>query len=416
MMNGWMSRKLGDSVDFMSPRYMGLMGLASGLLGASGASPREITLGEGMGRGIEQGMYGMQQGLGMQMQGQHIDLLRQQQQSAQQKAAKQLEVQDYLTRATKEIGTNDPVALGRHLMASGYQELIPIGLKMMGSKTAKSFLKGLDDKGNPTFYTGYSTGEVSPTGITPAEKLMQINQGSQIGLANPYTGKIQSTLGVGLTPGEGARLSQSERHFSITNDLAQRNADLARAKFITDTDPEFLGQRAATIAARKLQETNRVTAEADLPKALNEGNKIISQIDDLLSHKGAKMMVGLSNPIGEISGFFPGTDEKDFKLRMGQLDGDKLIAGLPAMRGMGALTEAEGQAIKQSVSRMNASQSEDEFVAAGNDLKRIIYNNMKTAASKAGKQENFVPKPNLEYRGVFGENKSLRNDGWGDVR
>ena len=39
----------------LDPRMMGLLGLGSGLLSASGSSPREITLGEAMGQGLQSG-------------------------------------------------------------------------------------------------------------------------------------------------------------------------------------------------------------------------------------------------------------------------------------------------------------------------------------------------------------------------
>lgn len=222
--------------NFMNPNMMALLGAAQGLLQSSGASPRQITMGEALGNGLQGGMQGMQQGMDMQMRGQHMEAIKNEAQMKQNKLLRDMEIQEYLRKNVGGGDSNDPVDLGKKLISSGYQELIPMGTQLLKSKTAKSFIKGLDDKGQPTFYTGYSTGEVAPTGVTPAEKLMQINRGSQIDLANPYTGQAQTSLGVGMSPGQAASLSQAERHFNMSHELSRQNAAFSRQQA---TKPQF---------------------------------------------------------------------------------------------------------------------------------------------------------------------------------
>ena len=45
--------------NFMNPNMMALLGAAQGLLQSSGASPRQITMGEALGNGLQGGMQGM---------------------------------------------------------------------------------------------------------------------------------------------------------------------------------------------------------------------------------------------------------------------------------------------------------------------------------------------------------------------
>lgn len=368
-----------------SPSTLALLGASAGFLDPRVGGPAA---------GFRGALQGMQAGNQIQQQRLANDELK-------NKLAKKMEIENMLKQLSAQHG-GDMVGMSKSLTGSGYPELIKLGIDLAKAKTVRSYIKGEGPDGKPTYYAGYNTGELSPTGVTPSEKLMQINRGSQIDLANPYTGDAQKSLGVGISPGQSAQLAQSQNQFNMSHALAQQNSALNQYKTMMDYNPEFQAQKAGSIASAKVQATNTAQAQADYPKAINEGGKVIKQIDELLNHKGAKLMVGKSNPAGEFASIMPGTDAKDFKFRMGQLDGDKLIAGLPAMRGMGALTEAEGAAIKQSVSRMNAAQSEGEFVAAGNDLKRLIHQNMITAAQKAGKPIDSVPKPNFEYSGVFG--------------
>lgn len=388
----------------MDPRMMGLLGLGSGLLSASGASPREITLGEAMGQGLQAGMMGMQQGLGMQMQQQHLKAIENEARMKEQKLARQMEIDDYLRRSVGGGDTNDPIALGKAMIGSGYQELIPIGANLLKTKQAKSFIKGLDDKGQPTYYTGYSTGEVSPTGVTPAEKLMQINQGSQIGLANPYTGEIQRAVGVGMAPGEAARLAQSERHFGQSQDLARQNAFLQQEKLRLELDPEYQARKAALIAEGRERGQIQAKAKADLPNAITQGEQTIQLVDDLLQHPGFSISVGKSAPLGSLQSYIPGTQAASFDIALKQLKGKQFLEAFESLKGGGQITQIEGEKATQAMSRMEKANTEAEFIKASREFQDIIRRGVNRAKMRAGGQPESVQEP------------ASFNDGWGELR
>ena len=388
----------------MDPRMMGLLGLGSGLLSASGASPREITLGEAMGQGLQAGMMGMQQGLGMQMQQQHLKAIENEARMKEQKLARQMEIDDYLRRSVGGGDTNDPIALGKAMIGSGYQELIPIGANLLKTKQAKSFIKGLDDKGQPTYYTGYSTGEVSPTGVTPAEKLMQINQGSQIGLANPYTGEIQRAVGVGMAPGEAARLAQSERHFGQSQDLARQNAFLQQEKLRLELDPEYQARKAELIAQGRERGQIQAKAKADLPNAITQGEQTIQLVDDLLQHPGFSISVGKSAPLGSLQSYIPGTQAASFDIALKQLKGKQFLEAFESLKGGGQITQIEGEKATQAMSRMEKANTEAEFIKASREFQDIIRRGVNRAKMRAGGQPESVQEP------------ASFNDGWGELR
>ena len=370
--------------NFMNPNMMALLGAAQGLLQSSGASPRQITMGEALGNGLQGGMQGMQQGMDMQMRGQHMEAIKNEAQMKQNKLLRDMEIQEYLRKNVGGGDSNDPVDLGKKLISSGYQELIPMGTQLLKSKTAKSFIKGLDDKNQPTFYTGYSTGEVAPTGVTPAEKLMQINRGSQIDLANPYTGQAQTSLGVGMSPGQAASLSQAERHFGQSQGLAQQKVALDQLRTAMEMDPKYQASKAGMIAAGKESALNQVKSTQELPRVIQQGEQTIKLVDDLLNHPGFKMSVGKSAPIGSALSLVPGTDSASFDIALNQLKGKQFLEAFESLKGGGQITQIEGEKATQAMSRMEKANTEDEFIRASREFQSIIQQGIGRAKAKAG--------------------------------
>jgi len=370
--------------NFMNPNMMALLGAAQGLLQSSGASPRQITMGEALGNGLQGGMQGMQQGIDMQMRGQHMEAIKNEAKMKQNKLLRDMEIQEYLRKNVGGGDSNDPVDLGKKLISSGYQELIPMGTQLLKSKTAKSFIKGLDDKGQPTFYTGYSTGEVAPTGVTPAEKLMQINRGSQIDLANPYTGQAQTSLGVGMSPGQAASLSQAERHFGQSQGLAQQKFALDQLRTAMEMDPKYQASKAGMIAAGKESALNQVKSTQELPRVIQQGEQTIKLVDDLLNHPGFKMSVGKSAPIGSALSLVPGTDSASFDIALNQLKGKQFLEAFESLKGGGQITQIEGEKATQAMSRMEKANTEDEFIRASREFQSIIQQGIGRAKAKAG--------------------------------
>lgn len=86
----------GFGTDWNDPRTLGLLGVAAGLLEASGSSPRKITLAEALGRGLRTGMGGFQMGQQMSMEKQKGDLLKAQTDQATMQLKKQQQLRDLI--------------------------------------------------------------------------------------------------------------------------------------------------------------------------------------------------------------------------------------------------------------------------------------------------------------------------------
>jgi len=87
-------------------------------------------------------------------------------------------------------------------------------------------------------------------------------------------------------------------------------------------------------------------------------------IDDMLAHEGLNSAVGLSSVFPTI----PGGDSADYEVMLETLKSQQFLNEIQQMKGMGALSNAEGQKISAAAEALSLAQSEDEHRKA---LKRI---------------------------------------------
>lgn len=147
-------------------------------------------------------------------------------------------------------------------------------------------------------------------------------------------------------------------------------------------DPTLQGQIAGAKEGGKQRAKNEVEAQASLPGYIAEADNAIKLVDDLLKHPGKEAAVGVSsiNPLNKI----PGTDARDFNIRLDQIKGKQFLQAFESLKGGGQITEVEGQKATAAISRMNTSQSEKEFEAAAKEFQSIIRTGVERAKRKAG--------------------------------
>lgn len=146
-------------------------------------------------------------------------------------------------------------------------------------------------------------------------------------------------------------------------------------------DPTLQGNLAGAKEAGKLRAKGQVEAEASLPGYVAESEGTVKLVDDLLNHPGKKMAVGGSsvNPLN----YVPGTDAKDFRVRLEQIQGKQFLQAFESLKGGGQITEVEGQKATAAISRMNTAQSEKEFDAAAREFQSVIKAGVERAKRKA---------------------------------
>lgn len=382
--------------NFLDPKMLGLLGAAQGLLQASGPQPYQTSFGQAMGQGIQGGINGLLQGQQMHLLGSRANMEDQQLELQKQQLMRQMEGRQLLQSTIVQqanAGKTDPRSLGNALIATGHPDLIAQGLNFLkAAPKAKSAVKVMQN-GQAVYQPLMDTGEFGQAGGMPAaEKLMQINQGSQIGLVNPYTGQMQGAIGVGITPGQSAQLAQSANQFNQSHGLAVQKA-------LMELNPEFQARKAELIAGGKERGQMQAKAISDLPSAIQQGNDTIKLVDDLLQHPGFDMSVGGKALIGKALSFVPGTQEASFDIALNQLKGKQFLEAFQSLKGGGAITEIEGQKATQAMSRMEKANTQEEFTKAAREFQGIVQQGVNRAKMKAGITD--MNQPAQEKRSVM---------------
>lgn len=109
---------------------------------------------------------------------------------------------------------------------------------------------------------------------------------------------------------------------------------------------------------KRKNEEARIKAGQDLQSAYDTAERTIAQVDRLRTHPGkATGLTAAMRPTQMI----PGTDAYDFNQQIEVLKSQNFLASVQQMRGLGALSNAEGQKIQDAIAKINPKMSEKEF-------------------------------------------------------
>jgi len=126
-------------------------------------------------------------------------------------------------------------------------------------------------------------------------------------------------------------------------------------------------------------------AEAGLPKAETSAKTALQQLDNLMKQPGFEAAVGLPNPFrgGFGIGTVPGSSARDFTSALEQVKTGAFLQAIEALRGTGAISEAEGKAATAALNRMSTSTSENEFKRAAQDYANVVTNGLNVGRKTA---------------------------------
>ncbi|SLK03721.1 transglycosylase SLT domain-containing protein [Novosphingobium mathurense] len=105
--------------------------------------------------------------------------------------------------------------------------------------------------------------------------------------------------------------------------------------------------------------------------ALDAFDRAIGTANRLLDHPGLSASVGAKGLTGGLLGGWvvPGTDAADFNAELDAMKAQVFLPMVQSMKGMGALSNAEGEKLTAAIGALNPKMSESAFKAS---LKRII--------------------------------------------
>lgn len=134
--------------------------------------------------------------------------------------------------------------------------------------------------------------------------------------------------------------------------------------------------------AAEARGTARGKAQANYPQIASATGTSLRLIEEAIKHPGRETATGLSSRL-DPRNYIAGTNAADFDARGKQLEGRTFLDAFEALRGGGAITEAEGNKATAAHARLQRSQSDEEYLASLKDLRTILQKGLKVARLKA---------------------------------
>jgi len=125
-------------------------------------------------------------------------------------------------------------------------------------------------------------------------------------------------------------------------------------------------------AAQEAKDVLKVQANR---QAEVSAQQVLDQAQSLYMHPGRQAGTGLSAWRSNI----PGTDAKDFRANLDTFKAQTFVPMVQALKGMGALSDAEGKKLTESVGALDTGVSEEAFVKNLAKATETLYNKAKVA-------------------------------------
>ncbi|WDA37867.1 hypothetical protein [Sphingobium sp. YC-XJ3] len=205
-----------------------------------------------------------------------------------------------------------------------------------------------------------------------------------------YIGYISRKLGIGandqISPAQVPALAQAMREFETGNTGGGGAVAVASV-------PKGAGNQARQMTPQEVQAAGLDPAQSwymqanGIPTAIKGGgqqangaysqsaldafDRAIDTANRLGKHPGLSAAVGVKGLSGGLLGGWvvPGTDAADFNAELDAMKAQVFLPMVQSMKGMGALSDAEGMKLTASIGALSTEQSENQFKAS---LNRIV--------------------------------------------
>lgn len=139
-------------------------------------------------------------------------------------------------------------------------------------------------------------------------------------------------------------------------------------------------------------------ARSNLQGAETKSKRALDELSNLMKHPGLEAAVGLPNPFkgGLGIGTVPGTTARGFTNALDKVKAGAFLQAIEALRGTGAISEAEGQAATKALNNMSTATSENEFRRTANEYARVITDGLAVARGKANLSRTPFSREQLE--------------------
>lgn len=132
--------------------------------------------------------------------------------------------------------------------------------------------------------------------------------------------------------------------------IGQADSETKRGQLVLERD-KFIAEQAKTQTA----------LGTDTQNQLDTIGQSIATIKSLKDDPLLDSWFGVGTTTGKLLGMIPGTDNKDFRARVDTLKAQQFLTQAKEMKGMGALSDAEGARIERAVASLDTDQSKGAF-------------------------------------------------------
>jgi hypothetical protein len=164
---------------------------------------------------------------------------------------------------------------------------------------------------------------------------------------------------------ENSRIAAINAQIARENNVLKRQELGMKAQEMIDKREEAIREKAASAQS----------SFADMDNFLNTADKILSTPKDVIK-----------SATGPISAKLPTVSQStaDFEALVETLGSQAFMSQIPKMKGLGALTEAEGKKLQSSLQNLSLTQSPEQFTANVKEAQRLILKARKNLADRTG--------------------------------
>jgi hypothetical protein len=199
----------------------------------------------------------------------------------------------------------------------------------------------------------------------------------------------------GIIAGAAARVAPEQTAAELATAQAraqQAEADARRAQIEAGREslpPEEQRARAARAAESeilaKATAEQIAAAKEQLPTVRNLSQYGIDTVANLLNHPGFSAVVGVPDPYrgNLVVTDLPGSDAVGARALLNQVRGQAFLQAFESIKGGGAISEREGEAATNAITRMQSATSEADFKAAAQDFMNAVARNVELVYNTA---------------------------------
>jgi hypothetical protein len=180
-----------------------------------------------------------------------------------------------------------------------------------------------------------------------------------------------------------------------------------------DNAPELRGQQASATAAGTIAGEDKAKAVTALPVAEENVSNSLNLLRQLVGDEALGIKPADGKPMPEhpgLRGSVGGLDSRtwnvsdeavDFNALLEQAKGGAFLTAIEQMRGLGALSNAEGQAATQATTRMSTAMSEEGFKKAAKEYADVMKRGVDRLKTKVGNPAASAPAAEPDVRARY---------------